>query len=138
MDDEMTLEQCGVQSESIVNLVMRLSGGKKKKKKKKNFTKPKRIPHKHLKRPKALLEYFNVDNTGKITKLKIECEKCPAGTYMADHADRHTCGSCGNMFYKLTKDGQRMKAPEQKKKVQKQAKDEPAADAGKGKKKGKK
>ena len=57
---------------------MRLLGGKKKRKKK-IYTKPKKIKHKHRKRPKAILEYFNVDNTGKISKLKIECEKCPAG-----------------------------------------------------------
>jgi small subunit ribosomal protein S27Ae len=57
---------------------MRLLGGKKKRKKK-VYTKPKKIKHKHRKRSKALLEYFDVDNTGKITKLKIECEKCPAG-----------------------------------------------------------
>ena len=88
-----------------------LDGGKKKKRKKKIFTKPKRVPHKHKKRPKALLEYYDIDTNGKITKLKIECEKCPAGTYMADHPDRHTCGKCANMFYKLTKDGKRMPIP---------------------------
>ena len=100
--------------ESTINMVVRLEGGKKKRKKK-IYTKPKRIAHKHKKRPKAILEYFNVDNTGKITKLKIECEKCPAGTYMADHPDRHTCGKCGNMFYKLTKDGKRLPIPKQNK-----------------------
>ena len=129
---------------------MRLAGGKKKKKKKKNFTKPKRIAHKHVKRPKALLEYFNVDNTGKITKLKIECEKCPAGkilkfiitpsiagTYMADHPDRHTCGCCGNMFYKLTKDGKRMPPPAQKKIAKTVEKAADDASKKKGPKKGK-
>ena len=64
--------------DNTISLVMRLLGGKKKRKKK-IYTKPKKIKHKHRKRPKALLEYFNVDNTGKISKLKIECEKCPAG-----------------------------------------------------------
>ena len=59
---------------------MKLLGGKKKRKKK-IYTKPKKIKHKHRKRSKALLEYFDVDNTGKITKLKIECEKCPAGMF---------------------------------------------------------
>jgi ubiquitin len=63
-------------------MVIRLCGGKKKRKKK-IYTKPKKIKHKHRKRPKALLEYFNVDNTGKISKLKIECEKCPAGKCQA-------------------------------------------------------
>ena len=59
-------------------MIVRLLGGKKKRKKK-IYTKPKKIKHKHRKHPKALLEYFEVDNTGKITKIKIECEKCPAG-----------------------------------------------------------
>jgi small subunit ribosomal protein S27Ae len=53
--------------------------GGKKKRKKKVYTKPKKIKHKHKKKAKAALEYFNVDPTGKISKLKIECEKCPAG-----------------------------------------------------------
>ena len=78
LEDEMTLEALGVEKESTINMVIRLCGGKKKRKKK-IYTKPKKIGHKHKKRPKAILEYFNVDNTGKITKLKIECEKCPAG-----------------------------------------------------------
>ena len=95
-------------------MCLTLDGGKKKRKKK-VYTKPKKIGHKHKKRPKAVLEYFNVDNTGKITKLKIECEKCPPATYMADHPDRHTCGKCGNMFYKLTKDGKRLPIPKQNK-----------------------
>ena len=67
-------------ADNTISLVMKLLGGKKKRKKK-IYTKPKKIGHKHKKRPKALLEYFNVDNTGKISKLKIECEKCPAGKY---------------------------------------------------------
>ena len=116
-------------------MVVRLCGGKKKRKKR-IYTKPKKIGHKHKKRPKAILEYFNVDNTGKITKLKIECEKCPAGTYMADHPDRHTCGKCGNMFYKLTKDGKRLPIPKQNKPAA-AAKAE-AAPAAKGGAKGKK
>ncbi len=32
---------------------------------------------------------------------------------MADHPDRHTCGKCGAMFYKLTKDGKRLPIPKQ-------------------------
>ena len=81
LDDEATLEALGVMPEATINMVVRLCGGKKKRKKK-IYTKPKKIGHKHKKRPKAILEYFNVDNTGKITKLKIECEKCPAGKYL--------------------------------------------------------
>lgn len=114
LDDESTLGEAGVEKESTVNMMLRLLGGKKKRKKK-VYTKPKKVKHHHEKRPKAILEYFNVDNNGKITKLKIECDKCQAGTYMADHPDRHHCGRCGNMLYKLTKDGKRLPPPAQKK-----------------------
>ena len=75
---DMTLEALGLEEESTINMVLSLCGGKKKRKKK-VYTKPKKIGHKHKKRPKAILEYFNVDNPGKIVKLKIECEKCPPG-----------------------------------------------------------
>jgi ubiquitin-small subunit ribosomal protein S27Ae len=80
LDDQSTFEALGLEDESTINMVLSLEGGKKKRKKK-VYTKPKKIGHKHKKRPKAILEYFNVDNTGKITKLKIECEKCPPGKY---------------------------------------------------------
>lgn len=74
------LSHITVIAENTISLTMKLLGGKKKRKKK-IYTKPKKIGHKHKKRSKALLEYFSVDNTGKISKLKIECEKCPAGKY---------------------------------------------------------
>jgi hypothetical protein len=58
---------------------------------------------------------------------------------MADHPDRHTCGRCGNMFYKLTKDGKRMPIPKQNKpQAAAKAADAPgkaAAGKAKGKKK---
>ena len=56
---------------------------------------------------------------------------------MADHPDRHTCGRCGNMFYKLTKDGKRMPIPKQNKPAANAPKAEaaPAKGAAKGKKK---
>ena len=49
---------------------LKMLGGKKKKKKKKNFQKPKRIPHKHKKVKMAVLKYFNVDSSGKVSKIK--------------------------------------------------------------------
>jgi small subunit ribosomal protein S27Ae len=75
---DITLEALGLEDESTINMVLSLCGGKKKRKKK-VYTKPKKIGHKHKKVSKAILAYFNIDNTGKITKLKIECEKCPPG-----------------------------------------------------------
>ena len=50
---------------------------------------------------------------------------------MADHPDRHTCGKCGNMFYKLTKDGKRLPIPKQNKPAAAAKAEAPAA-AGKG------
>ena len=53
---------------------------------------------------------------------------------MADHQDRHTCGRCGFMYYRLTADGKRLPIPKQN--VAK--KDEPKAAAGAAKKDDKK
>ena len=57
---------------------------------------------------------------------------------MADHPDRHTCGKCGNMFYKLTKDGKRMPIPKQNKPGAASAGGAAAAAPAKGAAKGKK
>ena len=94
---------------------MCLEGGKRKRKKKVHKT-PKRIPHKHRARPKALLEYFSVDDTGKVKRLKQESPEA-AGAYMADHPDRYTCGKTGKMYWKLAADGSRLPHPPQKAKV---------------------
>lgn len=53
---------------------------------------------------------------------------------MGDHPDRHTCGKCGNMFYKLTKDGKRLPIPKQNKPAV-AVKEVVVAAKGKGKKK---
>ncbi len=83
-----------------INAHVAVDGGKKKKKKKKNFQKPKRIPHKHKKVKMAVLKYFNVDKSGKVTKLRKECSKCKGDTFMAEHKNRFHCGQCGLMFVK--------------------------------------
>mgnify|MGYP001145161868 CR=1 FL=1 len=112
--DEDFLVDCGILDEGEVSVHMSLDGGKRKRKKKVHTT-PKKIKHKHKARPKALLEYFSVDDaTGKVKRLKQESPNA-AGAYMADHPDRYTCGKTGTMFYKLTKDGKRLPIPEQKK-----------------------
>lgn len=40
---------------------------------------------------------LQVDDSGKVTRLRKECpgEECGAGTFMANHYDRHYCGKCG-------------------------------------------
>merc|ERR1711907_577434 len=125
----------GVVDEGEVSVHFALDGGKKKRKKKPHTT-PKKIPHKHKKRKMALLEYFSVeDGSMKVKRLKQESPNNP-GSYMADHADRYTCGKTGCMYYKLTPDGKRLPIPKQNKVVVKKEDLVVAkADAKKGKKK---
>ena len=133
---EEFLADCGILDEGEVSVHASLDGGKRKRKKK-VYTTPKRIPHKHKKRPKALLEYFSVDDaSGKVKRLKQESPQA-AGAYMADHPDRYTCGKTGTMFYKLTADGKRLPIPKQNKSsvTKAEAPKKAAAPAKKGKKK---
>merc|ERR1712100_876639 len=111
------IDALGLEEEDELTVHAPLDGGKKKKHKKKKYETPKKIKHKHLKRPKALLEYFTVDEqSGKVKRLKQESPNS-AGSYMAEHPDRYTCGKTGTMFYKLTEDGKRLPIPPQKKPV---------------------
>jgi ribosomal protein S27AE len=45
----------------------------------------------------AILKYYKVDSDGTIKRLRRECPQpqCGAGTFLAWHADRQTCGKCG-------------------------------------------
>ena len=132
MQDEGFVTEYGIVDEAEISVHMTLDGGKKKKKRKPHTT-PKKIAHKHKARPKALLQYFTVEASGKVKRLKQESPKA-AGAYMADHPDRFTCGRTGTMFYKLTADGKRLPVPKQQ-----QAKKEEKAEVKKvvKKKKGK-
>lgn len=112
LQGDQMLVDCGIIDEGEVSVHMSLDGGKRKRKKKVHTT-PKRIPHVHKKRPKALLEYFTVDDaTGKVRRLKTE-SPVGGGVYMADHQDRYTCGRSGKSFYKLDKAGNRLPPPAQ-------------------------
>ena len=114
LEEALTLAEAGLETESSIDALVALDGGKRKRKKK-VYTKPKKIKHKHRKRKLALLEYYNVEASGKVKKLKNECDKCEVATYMADHPDRFTCGKCGHMVYRLTAKGERLPIPENKK-----------------------
>ena len=114
LDEELSLAEAGLETESSIDALVALDGGKRKRKKK-VYTKPKKIAHKHKKRSQALLDYYNVEASGKIKKLKNECNKCEVATYMADHPDRFTCGKCGHMLYRLTAKGERLPIPKQNK-----------------------
>ncbi|KAJ2963858.1 hypothetical protein NQZ79_g1143 [Umbelopsis isabellina] len=94
--DGQDLALYGVQNNSTLHLNAELLGGGKKRKKK-TYTTPKKIKHKKKKVKLAVLKYYKVDESGKITRLRRECPTptCGAGIFMAWHHDRQYCGKCG-------------------------------------------
>lgn len=95
-EDEETLEALGVEEEATLHVSLALLGGGKKRKKK-TYTKPKKQKHKKKKVKLAVLKFYKVDGTDKVTRLRKECprETCGAGVFMAAHKNRTYCGRCG-------------------------------------------
>ena len=96
LDEALTIEQAGLETESTIDALVALDGGKRKRKKK-VYTKPKKVKHVHKKVKLAFLKLYKVDDAGKVTRLRKECPapECGAGVFMANHFDRHYCGKCG-------------------------------------------
>ena len=95
LEDSDVLGACGVEDESTLFLSMDLSGGGKKRKKK-TYTKPKKIKHKRKKVKLAVLKFYKVDSSDKVSRLRRECphELCGPGVFMAMHFNRYYCGKC--------------------------------------------
>uniref|UniRef100_A0A0N4ZXZ9 Ubiquitin-like domain-containing protein n=1 Tax=Parastrongyloides trichosuri TaxID=131310 RepID=A0A0N4ZXZ9_PARTI len=97
LSDDLTLAECSISDLSTLHLNLELLGGGKKRKKK-VYTTPKKIKHKHKKVKLAVLKFYKVDESGKITRNRVECNSatCGGGVFMADHGNRHYCGKCHN------------------------------------------
>ncbi|KAI8891086.1 hypothetical protein K501DRAFT_265590 [Backusella circina FSU 941] len=94
----------GICDNNTLTLNAELLGGGKKRKKK-TYTTPKKIKHKRTKVKMAILKFYKVDESGKITRLRRECPSatCGAGVFMAKHKDRQYCGKC-HLTYVFQKD----------------------------------
>ena len=99
LEDGETIGDYRIGTESTIDIVVPLEGGKGKKKKKRVFTKPKKNAHRHKNVPMRVLKYYKVEGDGdnvKVTHQRMECPhpNCGAGIFMAAHKDRQTCGKC--------------------------------------------
>lgn len=101
--DETLLCNAGVCDESELYVSLRLLGGAKKRKKK-TYSKPKKIKHVHKKVKLRTLNYYKVDGSGKVERLRKVCPTCGPGIFMATHHDRVYCGLC-HQTYVYAKDG---------------------------------
>ncbi|MCP8323584.1 MAG: 30S ribosomal protein S27ae [Candidatus Methylarchaceae archaeon HK02M2] len=44
-------------------------------------------------------KFYRIDDLS-LVKLRKECPRCGRGVFLAEHADRSTCGKCGYTIFK--------------------------------------
>ncbi|KAJ6320019.1 hypothetical protein OIU78_015416 [Salix suchowensis] len=61
----------------------------------------------NIQKESTLHLFYKVDDSGKVQRLRKECPnaECGAGTFMANHFDRHYCGKCGLTYVYKTAGG---------------------------------
>ncbi|MEM4703598.1 MAG: 30S ribosomal protein S27ae [Candidatus Bathyarchaeia archaeon] len=63
--------------------------------------KPKETAKKEKKKkPEKKIHTLYKIEENKLARLRPTCERCGPGYFMAQHADRYTCGHCGFTKYK--------------------------------------
>lgn len=100
-----SLNDYEISENSNIYLVIELEGGAKGKKKKKDTKKGKK-KHKKRKVKLAILKYYKVEGD-KVVRLRQMCKVCPAGTFLAEHADRLHCGRCNTGYVKVGDTGKK-------------------------------
>ncbi len=62
--------------------------------------KPKKAKaEKKKKKEKGAFSYYKISEES-VTRLRLFCERCGPGYFMADHGNRYACGHCGFTRYK--------------------------------------
>lgn len=59
----------------------------------------KETKEKAKKKQDGICSYYKIEGN-ELKRLRPSCERCGTGYFMADHADRFTCGHCGLTRYK--------------------------------------
>jgi len=72
----------------------------KKVKKKQRIRKRAGKKKKRKKKPYLVSKIYKVEN-GKLIRLRKTCPKCGPGVFLAEHADRWSCGRCGYTEWKV-------------------------------------
>jgi small subunit ribosomal protein S27Ae len=72
-------------------------------------------------------ELFKVEGD-KVTRLRRHCPKCGAGVFLAEHANRYSCGSCGYTEFKSGGKQESSKPPVKEEKIETPKEQQPSVE----------